>query len=52
MFTPYQIMTDEVGRSVSVTPILYAHRHFRLDLCAMIYGGVVWEFRLVSRGVR
>ena len=40
MSAPQEIMMHEVGRRVSVTPILWSHRHDRLRLCVMFFWGI------------
>ena len=35
-----EIMMHEVGRRVSVTPILWSHRHVRSRLCVMFFWGI------------
>ena len=40
MSAPQEIMMHEVGRRVSVTPILWSHRHDRPRLCVMFFWGI------------
>ena len=48
MSLPQEIMMHEVGRRVSVTPIVWSHRHDRPRLCVMFFGH---RFGGVLRGV-
>ena len=41
MSAPQEIMMHEVGRRVSVTPILWSHRHGCLRLCVMYFLGSI-----------
>ena len=51
MSAPQEIMMHEVGRRVSVTPILWSHRHDRPRLCVMFFWALVREIVVASRVV-